>query len=420
MRIIMKQKLTKLERQWIMYDVGNSAFTLIVSTILPLFFNSLADNAGMDETTYLAFWGYATSIATLLVAISGPILGTVADRKGMKKPLFTVSIIVGAVGCLCLGLAQQWLAFLIVFVVAKTAYSISLIFYDSMLGDITTVDRMDNVSSQGYAWGYIGSCIPFIACLGLILGSEYIGISTTTAMMISFVIIVAWWVVTSLPLLKNYKQIHYVEAHASVKNTFGRLWETLKEMTHNRNAFMFLIAFFFYIDGVYTIIDMATSYGSALGLDTTGLLLALLVTQFVAFPSAIIIGRLSRKMSSGFLITICIIAYTGISIFALFLNTLPQFWALAILVGMFQGGIQALSRSHFTKLIPPEKSGEYFGLLDIFGKGASFLGTTVVSVVSQVTGSVNIGVGTIAIFFVIGLILFRLSLKSPSENTAAS
>lgn len=261
-------------------------------------------------------------------------------------------------GCLCLGLARQWLAFLTVFVVAKIGYSISLIIYDSILNDITDAERMGNVSSQGYAWGYIGSCVPFVLCLGLVLGSGYIGISMTTAMTLSFAVVALWWIGGTLPLLRTYRQRHYIQRHGtSVRNTFSRLGHTLTEITGDRTVFLFLIAFFFYIDDVYTIIDMTTAYGSALGLDSAGLLLALLVTQIVAFPSAIIIGRLAAKVSSTALVTVCIIAYFGIAVFALFHSSLVQFWALAVLVGMFQGGIQALSRSHFARLIPAERAG---------------------------------------------------------------
>ena len=412
----MKQTLTKQERSWILYDVGNSAFTLLIATIMPIYFNALAQGAGLSSVTYLAYWGYAASIATLLVAVSGPILGTISDGRGRKKPIFLATILVGAVGCLCLGLARQWLAFLTIFVVAKIGYSLSLILYDSMLTDITDQDRMDNVSSQGYAWGYIGSCVPFLLCLALVLGSGVLGISMTVAMTLSFAIVAVWWVVASLPLLRAYRQRHYVPTKTvSVGATFSQLGQSLREISRDKTIFLFLIAFFFYIDGVYTIIDMATAYGSALGLDTTGLLLALLVTQIVAFPSAICIGRLARKFSSVSLISVCIVAYFGIAVFAFFLSNILQFWMLAVLVGMFQGGIQALSRSHFAKLIPAAKSGEYFGLLDICGKGASLLGTTVVSLISQATGSANLGVGAIAIFFLIGLVFFRLSAKSKAS-----
>ena len=222
----------------------------------------------------------------------------------------------------------------------------------------------------------------------------------------------------TLPLLKKYRQINYVEVEQhAIRQSFVRIGQTLKHLPQDKQVFWFLLAFFCYIDGVYTIIDMATAYGTALGLDTTGLLLALLVTQIVAFPSALIFGRLSQKYASKTLIPVCIAAYIGIAVFAFFLKSQWQFWVLAVVVGMFQGGVQALSRSHFAKIIPQEKSGEYFGLFDICGKGASFLGTMIVSVGSQLTGSANVGVGSIAILFVIGFVLFSISTRTEQTKS---
>lgn len=409
-------KLNGKEKRWILYDVGNSAFVLLVATIIPIYFNYLAGKAGLSDVDYLAYWGYVASICTVIVAILGPILGTIADTKGYKKPIFMISILIGTIACSLLGLMVQWMAFLIVFLIAKVGFSASLIFYDSMLSDITDEERMDYVSSQGYAWGYIGSCVPFVLCLVIVLGSDPLGIRMETAMGIAFVLVAVWWLLMSLPLLKNYEQKYYVEKkpHA-IAQSFKRLGETFKNMKEEKQVFMFLLAFFFYIDGVYTIIDMATAYGSALGLDSTGLLLALLVTQIVAFPCAIIFGNLSYRIRTEKLIIVCIVAYLGIAIFAVFLKTQLQFWILAILVGMFQGGIQALSRSYFTKIIPEEHSGEYFGLMDICGKGASFVGTTIVSIVSQLTGNISMGVGMIAILFCIGIVIF-LKAVSMSRN----
>ena len=413
---MMKLNLTKEEKNWILYDVGNSAFTLLIATIMPIYFNYLAGNSGLSDVEYMAYWGYATSIATLVVAFMGPICGTLADTKGYKKLVFTVFLIIGAVGCISLGIAKNWFLFLIIYIIAKIGYSGSLIVYDSMLSDTTKAERMDHVSSEGYAWGYIGSCIPFIISLVIVLGSDIIGISMETAMTIAFIITAVWWIGMTLPMLKTYRQKYYVEKRPrAIKESFIRLGRTLKNVRKEKKIFLFLLAFFFYIDDVYTIIDMATAYGSALGLDSTGLLLALLVTQFVAFPFAILFGRLAQKFAADKLITVCIAAYFGIAVFAMFLKTQLQFWILAIFVGMFQGGIQALSRSYFNKIIPVNQSGEYFGLMDICGKGAAFMGTTVVSIVSQLTDSINKGVGMIALMFVIGLLLFRCAAKA--ENT---
>ena len=203
-----------------------------------------------------------------------------------------------------------------------------------------------------------------------------------------------------------------------MKDAFRQLWGTLKAARQEKHIFLYLLSFFFFIDGVYTIIDMATAYGAALGLDTTGLLLALLWTQFVAFPCSIIFGRLSAKHDTGLLIKVCIVAYTGITVFGIFLVSQWQFWVLATLVGMFQGGVQALSRSYLGKIIPAERSGEFYGLMDIFGKGASFVGLAMVSLVSQLTAGItvdvfgitlqneNLAVGSLIILFIIGYLLF--------------
>ena len=407
-----KFSLTGLERAWILYDVGNSAFVLLVATLIPIFFNALAEEGGLSSVEYLAYWGYAASAVTIITAVLSPILGTLADTRGFKKPIFILCLVVGVAGCCAMGLAKTWLPFLFIFVFAKVGFSGSLVFYDSMLSDVTTPDRMDVVSSRGYAWGYIGSCVPFVVCLALVLGSGAIGLSQMTALNIALFITAAWWLAMTLPLLKTYRQLHYVEVEKhAIRQSFARIGHTLRHLHEDKQVFWFLLAFFCYIDGVYTIIDMATAYGTALGLDTTGLLLALLVTQIVAFPSALIFGRLSAKYPSTTLIPVCIAAYAGIALFAFFLTQQWQFWVLAFVVGMFQGGVQALSRSHFAKIIPPEKSGEYFGLFDICGKGASFLGTMIVSVGSQLTGSANVGVGSLIVLFIVGFVLFRVSCK---------
>lgn len=405
--------MTALEKKWVLYDVGNSAFTMLVATIFPIYFNHLADIAGISSVNYLAYWGYATSICTLFVAVLGPTLGAVADTKNYKKVIFSVFLGVGVIGCIVLGFLSSWIWFLGVFVLTKTGYSSSLIFYDAMLTDVTEPERMDVVSSQGFAWGYIGSCIPFVASLGVVLGGGKLGIGMQTSMVIAFLITSVWWLLSAVPLLRSYKQKYFVETTQHVvRNSFRRLGSTFKEIAREKHVLFFLLAFFFYIDGVYTVIDMATAYGQALGLDSTGLLLALLLTQIVAFPCVLIFSRLSKKLSSTTIITICIAAYFCIALYAYGLDTQLDFWILAVLVGMFQGTIQALSRSYFAKIIPAEKSGEYFGIYDICGKGASIFGTAFVSVLSQITGNVNIGVSALSVFFLVGFILFRKAVKA--------
>ena len=424
-----KFKLTALERSWVLYDVGNSAFILLVSTLLPIFFNSLAESAGVNEDLYLAYWGYAGSIATIIVAFIGPICGTMADRRNFKKPIFLLCVAVGVIGCASLGFAWSWLAFLGIYIIAKVGFNASLVFYDSMLPEITDNKRMDTVSSMGYAFGYIGSVIPFVVCLVLVLMADTFGLTQGNAMIIAFLITAIWWAVCSLPLLKTYRQTAFVEGVAHpVADAFRNLAATFRMVKKQKHIFLYMLSFFFFIDGVYTIIEMATAYGAALGLDTTGLLLALLVTQFVAFPFSILFGRLSAKFDTGLLIKVCILCYTGITMFATFLAYQWQFWTLAVLVGMFQGGIQALSRSYLGKIIPTEHSGEYYGLMDICGKGASFMGLTLVSAVSQalvgtelrvgnmVLQNENLAVAALFVIFAIGFVLFCKADKLNRER----
>lgn len=404
-------QLTTQEKSWILYDVGNSAFVLMVSTIIPIYFKNLALAAGISASQSTAYLGYGISLSTIIVAILGPILGTLADTKNYKKKLFVVSAGVGIIGCSCLAIPYGWMTYLIVFIIAKIGFSGSLIFYDSMLGDITSKERMDHVSSLGYAWGYIGSCIPFTISLVLILSSDKLNVSSTTMTLVSFLFVAVWWTVITIPLLKNYKQLHYIEGGKHpVKESILLLSHIFVEMKNHKNILWFVIAFFFYIDGVYTIIDMATSYGKDVGISDNNLLMALLLTQVVAFPCSILFGRLSKKFKAENLIQVSILGYLFIALFALQLDRAWEFWFLAVCVAVFQGAIQALSRSFFAKIIPKEKSSEYFGIYDIFGKGAAFLGTLLMGISTQIFGTSKAGVAVIGLMFVFGYFLFRKAI----------
>ena len=377
----MKFKMTSSEKKWGLYDVGNSAFTLLVSTLIPIFFSLIAGDSEASATVYL---GYATSIATAVVALLGPVLGAASDLRGMRKKIFLIALLAGAVGCAVLGFIQHWIWFLVLFVLAKSAYSLSLVIYDSMLCDVTDKERMDEVSSRGYAWGYIGSCIPFILCVVVYVLYEpsMLGVlPLMPAMVIIFLLTAVWWVACALPLWKDYKQTHCVEPGSHpVKAGLKSLGGTFKEIVKTKHILLFLIAFFFFIDGVYTIIDLAVAYGTDLGLNSALLLLALLVTQIVAFPAAILLGMLSRKVKPEYLIIVCIAAYFAITVYAIFLSEI--------------------------------KAGEYFGVYDIFGKGASFMGTFLVALVADLTGRENLGVGALAVMFVIGLAFFIFAVRA--------
>ena len=405
-------KLTKSERNWILYDVGNSAFILLFTTIIPIMFNSLA-KGHLKDSTYLAYWGYAVTISTILTALVGPYFGALADKFSLRKRFFIVFMVLGALGCFLFPFTKSWMVFLALVIISKVGFNGSLVFYDSMLIDITSEDRMDNVSSLGFAYGYIGSVIPFVISILISVKHEALGIGMDLAMKIVFTINALWWVLFTLPLLKVYRQ-KYVRTEEETDKM--HLIQTFEKIRGDRKIYMFLFAFLFYIDGVYTIISMATAYGTSLGLSSNGLILALLVTQLVAFPCAIYFGKISKKYETGVLIKICILAYLLISIYAIFLNNIVQFWILAVSVGMFQGAIQALSRSYYAKIIPKENSGEYFGIYDVFGKGAAIIGTLVVSLVTQATGNQHLSISTLSIMFLIGIILFFKTDKIESKN----
>lgn len=398
-------KLTKLEKYWILYDVGNSAFVLLVSTIIPIYFKNIASSVGISLSDSTAYYSYAVSISTLIVALTSPVLGSIGDRKNVRKPIFTFFMLIGVLGLAALSLPVNWIIFLTIFVIAKVGFSTSLIFYDSMLVDITTSERIDEVSSHGYAWGYIGSCIPFSLSLLLILNCNKIGISTVLATTISFVMNALWWLLITIPLLKNYQQLNYTNTKKPIFKNLKNIFINIK---NNQKILFFLIAFFFYIDGVYTIIEMATSYGKDVGINDSHLLLALLLTQIVAFPFSILFGMLTKKYTLKFLITSCILGYFLIAIFALGLDSAWKFWLLAVFVAIFQGAIQALSRSYYAKIIPENSASEYFSIFDIFGKGTSFMGTLLMGVTTQLTNNSRYGVIVIAIMFVIGGLIFKL------------
>lgn len=404
-------KYTKLERNWVMYDVGNSALVLLNTSIVPIYFNAI--NTGASAAELVSAWANAQTVASLVVALLMPVLGSLADYAGNKIKFFIGFFLTGLVLCFAQAIPMGALPFLVAYVVCTIGLNSSMTFYDAMLTDVTTDERMDMVSSSGYAWGYVGSTIPFIVCLALIFGGPaLLGLDTMLCTRLSFVITGAWWLAFTVPLIRTYRQRFGKERGEGetlgkiCANTFSGLAKTMGSIAKDRTLIVYMLAFFFYVDGVHTVISMATSYGAALGIDSTQLVLALLVTQFVAFPSAIAYGKLAGRFGTLRMIIAAVVAYCGIVLFAAFaLKTATEFWILAILVGLFQGGIQALSRSYFGKLVPKERSNEYYGFFDIFGRYASVMGTFLVSVITAATGSANLGVLSIGILLVVGLVL---------------
>lgn len=404
--------LTKAEKSWILYDVANSAFIMIVTATIPIYFRGLAEGAGVSSTAASSLWGSATSISILVLAILSPILGAIADYENMKKKIFTVFFVLAIGGGFLFTFAPGWLSFLVFFIIARIGYAACNIFYDAMLVDVTTDERMDKLSTFGYAFGYIGSCIPFVAGLLLILSCDSIGISMTAATRLSFIITMAWWVIMAIPLYKNVHQRYSIPRQEHViSHTFHRLGNTFKKLSKDKRMLFFIIGYFCYIDGVYTIISMATTYGGEVGIDSNSMVLALLLTQFVAFPCSIWSGTLAKKFGSMRMIKIFIFMYMAICVFGYGLDTEAEFWILAIAVGICQGGIQALSRSYYGKLIPKDESSEYFGFFDVFGKFADFFGPLIIAACAYFLNDSKYGVLSLIVLFIAGFILISLSEK---------
>lgn len=515
-------KFTNKEKSWILYDWANSVYaTIIVAAVFPIYFANIAKSAG---ATGDVLWGYASSIATLLIAVSAPFLGAIADFRGMKKKLFTIFMLLGVGFTASLGLLSDYRMMLVGYVISYVGFAGSILFYDSFLTDVTTPMRMDRVSAYGFAMGYLGgSTIPFLISIALIMFGDKIGIDGTLAVRISCLMAAAWWYVFSIPMIRNVKQEHYEEkpAGALISSALRNLKRTVRDIIGNKAILTFMLAYFFYIDGVNTVIHMATVYGSAIGLGATGMILALLVTQLVAVPCSILFSRLARKAGSIRMLTIAICVYLFICIVGFYMGyslepsqqaydqdftrhfqqsfnattaeplaegardrfedqiktlltggrsilsaetraadfaelveeqieltktiypaesdqrvvstaltsfgkemavffTDPTaatdydkalnragmlFWAMAVLVGSVQGGIQAISRSFFGKLVPPKRSSEYFGFFDIFGKFAAVIGPALYAFSGAITGRPYVGILSLILLFAGGLIV---------------
>lgn len=423
-----KQKMSKEEISWILYDVGNSAFVLVmVTALMPIFFKDVAA-IGMSGAESTANWGFANSIASFFLAILAPLLGAMADYKGMKKRFFLVFLLIGISFTLLLLLVGQgqWLLCLCLFILARLGWAGANIFYDAFLPDVTNRERMDLISSRGYGYGYVGSVLPFLVIIGLIL---YFGMEEglpVPAIRVSFIIVACWWLLFSLPAIKNLRQVHYLPLESSTFSllscSFKRLWITLKEVRQHKQVFIFLAAYFFYIDGVGTIISMSTAYGRDLGFGVTMLIVVLLFIQLVAFPFALLFGNLAKRFSTKKMLYAGIVVYCLATILAFYLPVIDDlklknlmFWFIAFLIASSMGGIQALSRSYYGGLIPAEKSAEFFGFYNVFGKFAAISGPLLMGVVARMTGESRWGILSLLLLFVGGLLLLG-GVKESTEQ----
>lgn len=404
-------KLSKEELSWSLYDWASSAFTMMLSTVIPIYIKNMGEGMQLSPAQTTSQWAITQSVATLLIALLAPVLGAMADHHGKKKPMFLGFLALALVMFSAMALSNTYYVLLITCTIACVGYAGTNIFYDAFLIDVTTDSRMDSVSSFGYAIGYIGSCIPFIASLLVISFANPLGLSATSATKIALFINVLWWLVFSAPLIKNVKQKYGVAKQPGehvILSSFAKNLKTFRSICKDKPVGLFLLAYFFYIDGVDTIIKMSTSFGKDVGISDTNLLLALLVTQIVAFPAVLICSKLVKRFSSKKIISFAILMYIGICIFGFFLQHAWQFWVLAIAVATVQGTIQALSRSYFGKLIPnKENANEYFGFYNIFGRYASIFGTALMALFTTLTGNSRVGVLSVALLFVAGYFVFR-------------
>lgn len=398
-------KLTKQEKSWILYDWANSSYGIIVVTaVLPIWLVAVGKNAGYSTADTTAFWSYANSLSTLLVAIAAPVLGALADYAGYKQKLFTLFTSLGIVGTIGLALVPDnkiwWLLF--VFMVANVGYSAANIFYDAYITDVTTDERMDRVSSNGYGFGYLGGVIPFLIFYAL-RGF----MSANAGVMFGFVLAGVWWFGWTIPMWRNVRQANYLPMpDHPLQEAGSRIVKTVSHIAQYPEIAWFLLAYFFYIDGVNTIFTEASLFGKAVGIDTTTLLTVLLAVQLIAFPFSILYGRLAKKFNTRKVLIGGILVYVVIALYALFIENAGEFWVLAILVGTSQGGVQALSRAYFGRLVPKDHASEFFGFYNIFGKFSAILGPVLFGAVAQLTGRVQIAAGSLIILFGLGLGIF--------------
>lgn len=403
-------KFTKQEISWVLYDCGNSAYSMAITTaLLPIYFGMFREGSTMDL-------GYFNSIASFIVALISPILGTIADYKDTKKRFFTFFALLGIVftGALAVVPSGVWQLLITFYIITVVGFSGANIFYDSFLVDISDNSRMDRVSASGFAYGYIASVIPFAISLGIVF---VIGQDNMLGYQLGFVITALWWGLFTIPLLRNVKQVHYIEKEPRpVYNSFKRLGRTFKNIKSHKTIMIFMLAYFLYIDGVGTIIKMCVPYAQEVlgsdGFDMFVMLGILLIVQLIAFPCAIVYGRLAKKYSAKRMLIVGIITYIIATMYAFSMNSIDDVFVLGAMIGSAQGGVQALSRSYYAKIIPKKQSNEFFGFYNVFGKFAAILGPLLMALTTTITGNGRYSILSIIPLFILGLLVF---MKLPND-----
>jgi UMF1 family MFS transporter len=393
---------------WALYDWGNSAFaTVVLAGFFPIFFRDFW-SAGQESADITLRLGMANSIGSVVIVALAPVLGAIADAGGLRKRFLLTFLAMGvtSTGALCWVARGEWAAALVLFVFGAVGFMGANVFYDALLVCVASRDRYDVVSALGYALGYLGGGLLFAGCVVMTMWPTRFGLAgTEQAVRLSFLITGLWWLAFSIPMflfVKESRAAGGMRLSSAVRGGISQLFQTFREIRQLRTVFLFLLAYWLYIDGVDTVIRMAVDYGKALGFGSQGLITALLIVQFVGFPAAIIFGRVGQRLGARTGILIGIAVYLLVTLWAFFMDSAWEFYGLAVTVGLVQGGVQALSRSYFASIIPADKSAEFFGFYNMLGKFAAVIGPVLVGFVGKVSGSPRLGILSLAVLFLAG------------------
>jgi len=397
-------------RSWALYDAGNSAFaTIVIAGFFPICFKTLWSD-GADAALSTARLGMANTLAACALVVIAPVLGAAADAALKRKQMLALFTLLGVAATAALALVPRdsWTLAAAVYIAGLIGFSGGTVFYDALLPGLAPRNMLDRISALGYALGYISGGVLLAGCVLLTLNPHFFNLGSESAVRIVFIITALWWVVFSLPLFRHVpepRSAAAVPAGSSIVQGVRALVSTLQAIRAHRQIWLFLLAYWCYIDGVHTVIRMAVDYGMSLGFSPADLIIALLITQFIGFPCALAFGRLGTRWSTKKALLLAIGAYILIVLWGMRMQNVREFFALAALVGIFQGGIQSLSRSFFARMIPEHKAGQFFGFFNMVGKWATILGPALMGLVTLATGSHRIGIASLLVFFVVGALL---------------
>ena len=394
---------------WALYDWANSVFaTTVMAGFFPVFFKQYW-SAGADAVTSTAQLGFANSIASVFILVAAPILGAIADGGGARKKylgVFTALGIVMAAGLYFVG-EGDWTMAAVVYVLATVGFSGGIVFYDALIVSVSSADRYDEVSCFGYSLGYIGGGVLFAVNVAMTLSPGTFGLSgAAEAVRLSFITVAVWWLLFSIPLFRNVPEPpRTADAASAVAAGLRSLARTVREHRTHRMAVLFLVAYFFYIDGVHTIIRMAVDYGLSLGFPAESLIVALLIVQFVGFPAALVFGLVARRVGPKPTLYFGVVVYVAVTVYAYFMTSVLEFYILAVVIGLVQGGVQAISRSLYARFVPAAQSGEFFGFFNMLGRFAAIVGPSLVAITGLLTGSSRLGILSVIVVLLIGAVL---------------